>query len=253
MKTALLLLLTVWLSSHPGSSSPCSSPPYEWCSSLESAVQCGVLKRCLLSNFTRSHQTAPKVQVEVYIESLCPDCRIFLTNELFPTWLMLKDIMSLTLVPYGNAQESFDGEKYIFSCQHGDEECLGNMIETCLLNMTEAALNIINCMESAANVVKAAKSCVDVYSPELDWDSVMSCANGDMGNKLMHQNALKTKALQPPHEYVPWITINGVYTMEIQKKAEVSLFMLICSMYKGPQTEACGGRHKWSRNSPFRI
>lgn len=76
---------------------------------------------------------------------------------------MLEDIMTVSLVPYGNAevmcrsqpwifvnvgiitggnnykmisfillvplQEKLDGEKYKFECQHGPQECLGNMIE----------------------------------------------------------------------------------------------------------------------------
>lgn len=54
--------------------------------------------------------------------------------------------------------------------------------------------------------------CLGVYFPDTTWDSVMKCVKGDEGNKLMHQNALKTNALKPPHEYVPWITINGVRT-----------------------------------------
>ncbi|XP_029381208.1 gamma-interferon-inducible lysosomal thiol reductase [Echeneis naucrates] len=243
MKTVLLLLSALSFSSRSGSCAPssCRLPPSQWCSSLDSAVQCGVLKECLQSNFTRSHQTADPVLVELYYESLCPGCRLFLTEMLFPTWLLLNEIMNVNLVPYGNAVEKPDGQKYIYECQHGKEECLGNMIETCLLNMTKAAFPIIFCMESSQDVIKSAKSCVELYSPQLSWDKVMSCVNGDLGNQLMHQNAMKTNALKPPHNYVPWVTINGEHTDDLQDKAQVSLFTLVCNMYKGDKPPACGG------------
>lgn len=142
---------------------------------LTFALLVQVLKQCLESNFTRSRQTADPVEVGLYYESLCPGCRGFLTEMLLPTWLMLSDIMSVTLVPYGNAevssepntlgthwgcsssihygvdnvfkkswlltdesvaftppQEKHDGQKYIYDCQHGEQECLGNMIEVTL-------------------------------------------------------------------------------------------------------------------------
>ncbi|XP_034559724.1 gamma-interferon-inducible lysosomal thiol reductase [Notolabrus celidotus] len=249
MKTALLCVLTVWFSSQCGeSTSSCLHPPAEWCSSLDTAIQCGVLKQCLMSNFTRSHPTEAPIQVALYYESLCPGCRLFLTEMLFPTWLLLNEIMTVNLVPYGNAREKPDGQKYVFECQHGEQECLGNMIETCLLNMTKMAFPIIFCMESSTDVIKSAQSCAQLYSPQLSWDKVWACVKGDQGNQLMHQNALTTEALNPPHNYVPWITVNGVHTEDLQDKAMASLFTLVCNMYKGPKPAACGGPAK----TPYR-
>uniref|UniRef100_A0A3Q3WKJ7 Gamma-interferon-inducible lysosomal thiol reductase n=1 Tax=Mola mola TaxID=94237 RepID=A0A3Q3WKJ7_MOLML len=231
MKAPTLLFLGVWLNFQCGGlafSSSCSYPPAKWCSSLDSALKCGVIKECLASNFTRSHQKADNVQVGFYYESLCPACRSFLSLMLFPTWLMLNDIMTVTLVPFGNAQEKPDGQKYIFECQHGEQECLGNMIETCLLNMTDMAFLIIFCMESSSDVITGAKQCVELYKPELDWNTVMNCVKGDLGNQLMHQNALNTRALDPPHEYVPWVTINGVSMRGFQGFQENLLYKSYC-------------------------
>ncbi|XP_070974016.1 gamma-interferon-inducible lysosomal thiol reductase-like isoform X2 [Oncorhynchus clarkii lewisi] len=233
----LFTLLTIWSNVDCKS---CSYSPSQWCTSLDSAIECGVLKQCLETNATKPNTLEQSVQVELYYESLCPACRYFLTSQLLPTWTMLQDAMSVTLVPYGNAEESFDGKKYQFTCQHGEEECLGNMIETCILNVTGSnAFQIIYCMEASTDVVKAGEKCVELYDPNTKWDSIMTCVKGDQGNQLMHQNAVKTDALKPTHNYVPWIVINGEHTEELQDKAMSSLFALVCSMYKGSKPEAC--------------
>lgn len=191
---------------------------------------------------TRPNQAVPPVSVTLYYESMCPDCRVFIANQLFPTWAMLQDIMAVTLVPYGNAEERPSANSP-FICQHGEPECKGNMIEACISNLTghSAAFHIIYCMESSADVLGAAQPCLQLYAPSVSWSTVDSCVKGDLGKQLMHQNAVMTRALNPAHSYVPWVTINGEYTKENEDKAMSSLFQLVCQLYKGVKPPACTG------------
>ncbi|TRY58949.1 hypothetical protein DNTS_033922 [Danionella cerebrum] len=226
----------------------CKYPPSQWCKSEDIAAECGVLEQCVRFNLTRSDD---KVNVSLYYESLCGGCRGFLVSQLIPTILMLgADVMNIELVPYGNAQEKEYQGKYVFSCQHGEDECLGNMIETCLLNKLGLdGLLVVFCMESAEDVLKAAQPCLQVYRPDVTWGSIMECVKGDQGNILMHENALKTNALNPPHQYVPWITINGEHTEDLESKALNSLLNLVCSLYKGEKPNACGQEFKKTNSS----
>ncbi|XP_072547058.1 gamma-interferon-inducible lysosomal thiol reductase [Salminus brasiliensis] len=234
-----LLLAALWVLICGSACRPsCTAPPAQWCSSVETAAKCGVLEQCFGANVTKGNPAA--VNVSLYYESFCPGCREFLVMQLMPTFFMLNDIMTLELVPFGNAEEKKSAEKYEFTCQHGPDECMGNMIETCMLSkMGGAAYFAINCMEMAADVLKASKQCAELFTKESFWDAIQTCVNGDEGNQLMHQNAVKTRALKPQHQYVPWVTINGEHTDDLQEKAQNSLFNLVCSLYKGEKPAAC--------------
>ena len=60
-----------------------------------------------------------------------------------------------------------------------------------------------------------------------------------MGNQLEHDLALKTSELNPKHDFVPWVTVNGQHTWEIQDQASSDLIGLICDTYTGAKPDAC--------------
>ncbi|XP_069734288.1 gamma-interferon-inducible lysosomal thiol reductase [Phaenicophaeus curvirostris] len=223
----------------------CDYPAHLWCSSPEIAVACQAESRC--ANLSRP--AAAPVELSLFYESLCPACRTFLAQQLFTTWLLLpSQVLNITLVPYGNAKERNVSGKWDFQCQHGPEECLGNMIEACLMHEAKdfsTYFPVIFCLESGSSVTKNLEACLQVYAPQLDKDRIAACVQGDVGAALMHRNAQLTEALDPPHQYVPWLVINGEHSDQVQAQAEASLLRLICRLYQGEKPEACGG----SRNA----
>ena len=68
--------------------------------------------------------------------------------------------------------------------------------------------------------------------------SINACWNSEEGIELHHANALLTGALNPPHEYVPWIVGQGVHTDDIEGQVETSLFQYVCDNYTGDSKAA---------------
>eukprot|EP01099_Mayorella_cantabrigiensis_P002518 TRINITY_DN209_c0_g1_i2.p1 TRINITY_DN209_c0_g1~~TRINITY_DN209_c0_g1_i2.p1 ORF type:complete len:223 (-),score=35.87 TRINITY_DN209_c0_g1_i2:88-756(-) len=185
---------------------------------------------------------APPVKVALYFESLCPYCQDFITGSQHKAWVAegVADIMSLDYYPYGNAKETQNGTSYTFSCQHGANECTGNLIETCAIKILQDQklwYPFIYCLESG-DVTKDGKTCAT--SLGINWDPISACANGTQGNQYEHEMAVATNNLVPAHTYVPWIIINDIsHNDDLQNWAQQNLLSLVCYLYTGTKPAGC--------------
>jgi len=222
-----------------GASAKCNIHPKYWCQNASIRKECDVLNSC-----REFYSNADPVSIELYYESLCPFCRQFITEQLYPTWNKLLDteIMEVTLVAYGNAVEKeVSPGQYEYICQHGKDECTLNSIENCVMahssNDIEKFFPIINCIEKSEQGVKDARGCVE--SGGLNWSDVETCANGTQGMQLVHQAAVTTSQLNPAHKYVPWITVNNVHDDQMQNDAQTDLLKFVCQQYNGEKPAEC--------------
>jgi len=236
MKFVILLALASYASAQ------CEIAPQYWCTSRDVAAKCNALDAC--DHWWKQQGDSKAVSISLYMESLCPDCRDFIDTMLYPTWVTFRNtsIMVADMIPYGNAYEvETPSGLWNFTCQHGLEECTGNLIENCIIKYTNYEFDIyfpiVHCMESSSDPIKAAEQCIT--NGKQNWAAINNCAKGEEGNALMHKSAEKTDALMPKHTYVPWILVNGVHSAELQKKAQTDLGKLICEMYSGEKPKEC--------------
>lgn len=48
----------------------------------------------------------PQVKIAVYYESLCPDSKRFITQQLAPVWRDFRGVVKVKMVPYGKSTVS---------------------------------------------------------------------------------------------------------------------------------------------------
>jgi len=249
------VLISFFVASVYGYSLNCDKGPTYWCLTAETAEECGVSEFCEimevegLNKMEHEHHkklvpasAAPPVNVSLYYESLCPGCRAMIKTQIYPTYQALKStgIVNINLYPYGNAREHKKGQIWVFECQHGEDECQVNLVETCALHLLPPIYKMpfIHCVETSPSpTIDSGKNCAIQLG--LEWDPIFSCYNGSVGNFLEHQMAEKTDALKPSHWYVPWVTVNGVHTEKIQDKVSDDMLGYVCSVYQGPKPDAC--------------
>ena len=186
----------------------------------------------ILISFSYQQKYVPKIQV--YIESLCPDCMNFLLKSFksFYENVNNPNLAEIEFITYGNAKESYNTtmNQWEFTCQHGENECYGNLIETCAIQ-TMGRINsypALLCIESNIEEYELDFDRTIEYCFEKDQDTlakIKECVNSDMGNIYMHQMAQKTDT---NHKWVPWIVVDGVHDIDVENRIIESLTDYLC-------------------------
>eukprot|EP01084_Bolivina_argentea_P027845 51731_1 len=161
-------------------------------------------------------------------------------------------MVNITIYPWGNANEKkgTDGQ-WQFQCQHGQHECDGNMVETCLINLAKFDQNIymdfIIAFEEAigkksGDPYGTAATVFNTVQPKnISWTDMQTCMGssgtegGKSGNVFEHQMHLWTHEVN--HTYTPWITLNGIHSQTEQNSCQSNTLQCTCAVYKG--TNSC--------------
>ncbi|MCL7026052.1 hypothetical protein MKW94_023624 [Papaver nudicaule] len=192
-----------------------------------------------IKEITYAAADASKVSLALYYETLCPYCSNFMVNYLpriFENGLI--DIIDLKLVPYGNARINDDK---VITCQHGPNECVLNTVEACALQVWPALdkhFNFIKCVETFVYNSQQSewKSCYSTLGYE--EEPINECYNNGLGQQLELGYAKVTDELNPPHKYVPWVTVNDVPLYD----EYYNFPTYVCNAYEGTKPAACQGQ-----------
>ena len=135
---------------------------------------------------------ASKLRIEIHTESLCPSCISFYSNSLKNALNTpgFENMADLNIFPYGNAKQRKLNSNWVFTCQHGDKECEGNLMEVCAIELMNHhdRVRFVQCVEEnevkTGGFIKTGKNC----AKDLDFDFgvIQTCMDGAEGNNLQH-------------------------------------------------------------------
>lgn len=182
---------------------------------------------CIISSMTTKNIPV----IEVSEESLCPDCFAFITGSLNDyVNYHIPNLAIVNLIPFGNANEELKDGKWVFTCQHLENECYGNLIETCMIHVMGRVNSYKPIICINANILLFDKNfdkTLDVCVAEAEVNAqIKECVKSDLGNLLQHEMAQRT----PKHTYVPWITVDGVHDVDVENKILSNMVEYLCSL-----------------------
>ncbi|KAI5646334.1 gamma interferon inducible lysosomal thiol reductase (GILT) domain-containing protein [Phthorimaea operculella] len=171
--------------------------------------------------------------------SKCLDSKYFVLQQLLPVMRRLHEHVTVQYVPFGNAM-SIDSGYGGFKCQHGDEECFGNIVQDCALdalNQRGASdlekLDYVACEMDTYAATRGDLQCV--VRAKVMPDAIQECLNSGRGTALQLNSEYLTKLVHP--KFIPTVTINGVFDQRVQDSANKDLFGTLCAYL--PNAPAC--------------
>jgi len=174
------------------------------------------------------------VHVTVYYESLCPYSRAFIREQLHPAFEPLADYIDVLFLPFGKSIIENNGES--FWCQHGNDECVGNMVQSCglyaLAGNAIGKANFINC-QMELDVDATGQTCAEANGINYETD-IRRCIEGGLGTLLqIEAERLTHKHRKPYPEYVPTVVFNNTFDQDLNNRSKVDFFGLICELIDG--------------------
>lgn len=189
------------------------------------AILCGALAK-------NKRGDENKVKIAVYYESLCPDSKAFITQQLAPVWRDFRGVIKVKLVPYGKSTHDKVNGKWQFNCHHGPDECYGNKVQSCILKdrslQDTEKMELIICLMSQTKPDKSLDTCLTQFTKISESDKLKQCASGDQGDGLLASYGDKTDNVMRPLGFVPTIIINEKFEQANQDEAFTNLKAVVC-------------------------
>ncbi|XP_004930220.1 GILT-like protein 1 [Bombyx mori] len=183
-----------------------------------------------------------KVSITVYYETLCPASIRLFVRQLKPAVEKLSSHLDVQLVPYGFALTYNIGGYYMFTCQHGPDECYGNKMHACVVdtlrNSTKAVLFNTCLMQYSVrdrygfNLLSVIHWCG--YKLKVLVSRILDCVNSKRGSVILKNYGDQTQMLML--KYVPYILIDN--SAEKQNDAMVNLISTVCKILV-PTPQVC--------------
>ena len=167
-------------------------------------------------------------------------------------------MVNITIYPYGNALENqLPNGTWNISCQHGPDECAGNLVETCFINLVLFDQNkymdfIIN-YETELNKkffepYVVAQTLLESGNYSVTWDQLDSCINSTQGNEWEHQMGIWSNEAHVLMHGTPTITLNGEFSDAERQECMSSTLLCTCKVYNGTNS-CCTKYYKQQKNN----